>query len=212
MAVAPWEFVVQTLQSEWPAGAYTLLLNGQPIHQFPPPVAGAPLVYTRSIEGPYDGWPGVSEEVKQALGIQTNGELPAGTYQLQVSLDENSDGETDRLSRVVSFVIDPAVRLSALLQNAGLEGKARLEAPGANTGRFSGQGIRNGENLAILGQVVKITSGVPTVWYLWQAPPTTSGSLRNFERRGWTEATYLKLNGGKTPADVPFIALPPAAG
>ena len=212
MAVAPWQFAVQNLQPEWLAGAYTLLLNGQPIHQFPVPVAGSPLVYTRSIEGPYDGWPGVSEEVKQALGIQANGELPAGTYQLQVGLDENGDGEADRLSQVISLVIDPALQLTALVQGATPAGKARLEAPGAAEGKFAAQGIRNGETVEILGQTVLTAGNAPAVWYFWQAPPVWGDATRVSERRGWTEAEFLKLDGGKTLADVPFIALPPAAG
>ncbi|MFZ2359381.1 MAG: hypothetical protein WA040_08545 [Anaerolineae bacterium] len=211
MAVAPWEFVVQNVQAEWPAGSYTLLLNDQPIYQFPTPVAGAPLVYTRSIEGPYDGWPGVSDEVKQALGIQANGELPAGTYQLQVALDENGDGEADRLSQVGSFIIDPAARLTALVQNAPDPGRARLEAPGATVGKFSAQGIRDSETVEILGKLEFVINNAPVIWYFWQAPAGTENT-RNFERRGWTEAEFLKLDGGKTPADVPFIALPPAVG
>ncbi len=212
MAVAPWEFVVQNVQAEWPAGSYTLLLNDQPIHQFPTPVAGAPLIYTRSIEGPYDGWPGVSEEVKQALGIQANGELPAGTYQLQVGLDENGDGEADRLSQVGSFIINPAARLTAQVQNAPNAGKARLEAPGVAEGKFGKQGIRNGVTVEILGKVEILADGASKVWYLWQAPPEADDAGRALERRGWTEADFFRLDGGRTPADVPFIALPRAAG
>lgn len=212
MAVAPWEFVVQTSQTDWPVGTYTLLLNDQPIHQFPDPTAGAPLVYIRSIDGSYDDWPGMSAAVKQVLGIQPNGELPAGTYQLQVGLDQTGDGVADRLSRLFNFVVDPATRLTALVQNAGIDGKARLEAPGAAIGKFRGQGILNGTTVEILGKVELIANGASQVWYLWQAPPVAGNAGRDLERRGWTEAEFLTLDGGKQPADVPSLALPPAAG
>jgi hypothetical protein len=63
----------------------------------------------------------------------------------------------------------------------------------------------------ILGKLEFEINNAPVIWYFWQAPAGTENT-RNFERRGWTEAEFLKLDGGKTPADVPFIALPPAAG
>lgn len=208
MAVAPWEFVVQNFQAEWAAGSYTLLMNDQPIHQFPAPVQGAPLVYTRSIEDSFDGWPGLPDEIRQVLGVSANGELPAGSYQLQVGLDENGDGEADRLSQVASFVIDPTTRLTALVQNAGNDGMARLEAPGAVAGKFTRQGILNNEPVEILGKVEILANGTSEVWYLWQAPVNSARNLP--VRRGWTQADFLKLDNGLTPESVPFIGLPAA--
>ncbi len=216
LAVAPWEFGVRNLQPDWPEGSYTLLLNDQPIFQFATPAQNSSPSYVRTIDGYFDDWPGLSEEVMQSLGIQFNGELPAGTHRLQVVFDRDGDGSAEGSSVVRSFEIDPGQRVSARVQGTDSTGVARLQQPQAPPGRFPGEGVRLNETVEILGKAEVIVNGQPEFWYLWQAPQVTrtldgGGSVTYPERRGWSQARYLILLGGRNPEEVPLV-VSPAAG
>lgn len=214
MAVAPWQVVVRSSLDQWPTGSYTLLLNEQPIHRFDAARQDAYLIYTRTIEDYFDGFPGLSSDIMLALGMRDNGELPEGAYRLQVALDQDGDGSTDRLSQPVGFVIDPGKRITATLRYVGPSGVSRLDAPGAPQGRFVGEGIVDGEVVIVLGKVESYAGGGSGLWYLWQAPAARrDGSGRTYpERRGWSRADLFELSDGFTPDDVPYLALPQAAG
>ncbi|MFZ2361547.1 MAG: hypothetical protein WA040_19555, partial [Anaerolineae bacterium] len=211
MAVAPWQVVVRSSLDQWPEGSYTLLLNDTPIHQFSSPRQDEDFVYTRSIEGFFDGFPRLSSEIGQLLSLDDNSQLPVGTHQLQVALDQDGNGATDRLSRAVSFVIDPALRWSARVVSPGDFGISRLETPRASQGRFPGEGILNGELVAILGQVLtadRFGDDIET-WYLWQAGPVDQPDRRPVpERRGWSLANYFQLDENSTIEELPDLALP----
>ncbi len=210
MAVAPWQVVVRSSLDQWPDGSYTLLLNDQPIHQFSAPRQDADLVYTRSIDSFFDGFPRLSSEIGQLIGLDENGQLPVGSHRLQAALDQDGDGAADRLSRAVSFVIDPALRWSARVVSPGDFGISRLETPRASQGRFPGQGILNDELVEILGKVVTLDlfNDIET-WYLWQAGPSDQpGRPPVPERRGWSLTNYFQLDENSTIEEVPDLALP----
>lgn len=210
MAVAPWDLVAQSNGDAWPLGAYSLLLDNVPIYQFPTPVQGQPLDYTRAITDFFDRFPDLSPEARTALGLQANDDLAAGPHELRVGVDQNADSVADMLSAPANFVIAPETRVAAIVQGVPEPGLARLEFPNASEGTFAGQGIKSGNAVALLGKAtIADANGQPVTWYLWEAEAVAGGQPT---RRGWSLSTYFRPDQGQTLDAVPDIAIPPAAG